>query len=148
MGKTRGFTLIELMVTIAVLAVIAMMATPKMSEMIAKQNLILTARDLSSTLNEARSKAVLTRRNVTVTFNDTTKSSKDNTDTQMFWLAKTGNALTASSPTSIIFTSYGLVKDATDDSDLVVCNTSLHITKTISVSKIGTIVGKSDGSCE
>ncbi|WP_445404257.1 GspH/FimT family pseudopilin [Acinetobacter vivianii] len=148
MGKTRGFTLIELMVTIAVLAVIAMLAVPKMSGMIAKQNLMLTARDLSSTLNEARSKAVLIRRNVTVTLNDTTKSSKDNTDTQMFWLPKTGNALTATSATSIIFTSYGLVKDATDDSDLVICNTSLHITKTISVSKMGTIVGKSDGSCE
>ncbi|EKU60455.1 prepilin-type cleavage/methylation N-terminal domain protein [Acinetobacter sp. WC-323] len=147
MGKTRGFTLIELMVTIAVLAVIAMMAAPKMSEMIAKQNLILTVRDLSSTLNEARSKAVLIRKDVRVTFNDTTKSSKNNTDTQMYWLAKTGNALTASSATSIIFTSYGLVKDATNDSDLVICNSDLHITKTISVSRMGTIVVKSDGAC-
>jgi prepilin-type N-terminal cleavage/methylation domain-containing protein len=33
MGKNRGFTLIELMVTIAVLAIIAMMAAPAFSNM-------------------------------------------------------------------------------------------------------------------
>ncbi len=35
----RGFTLIELMVTIAVLAIIVMMAAPSFGNMLAQQNL-------------------------------------------------------------------------------------------------------------
>ena len=39
MKKIQGFTLIELMVTIAVLAIIAMMAAPTFGDMLDKQNL-------------------------------------------------------------------------------------------------------------
>ena len=45
--KNHGFTLIELMVTIAVIAIIAMMAVPSMGNLIAKQRLNTTAKDLA-----------------------------------------------------------------------------------------------------
>lgn len=145
--KNQGFTLIELMVTIAVMAIIATMAAPSMGNLVAKQKLILTTKDLSHTLWEARGKAVLIRKDVTVTLNDLTKSSKDNTDIQMYWNPKDGNALTSTSVTSIIFTPYGIVKDATTDSDLMICNNHLNIAKTITVTRMGTLSNKSDGAC-
>ncbi|MDN5418428.1 MAG: prepilin-type N-terminal cleavage/methylation domain-containing protein, partial [Acinetobacter sp.] len=45
MQKNRGFTLIELMVTIAVLAIIASIAAPSFSENIIRQNLDSSGRE-------------------------------------------------------------------------------------------------------
>ena len=143
----HGFTLIELMVTIAVMAIIATMAAPSFGNLVEKQKLILTTRDLSHKLWEARSKAVLIRKDVTVTLNDVTKSSKNDTDIQMYWNPKDGNALTSSSITSIIFTPYGIVKDATTDRDLMICNNYLNIAKIVTVTRMGTLSNKSDGAC-
>lgn len=58
MGKTRGFTLIELMVTIAVLAVIAMMAAPSFTQIIRKNQLNRDTRDFVDLLSETRSEAI------------------------------------------------------------------------------------------
>lgn len=145
--KNQGFTLIELMITIAIVAIIATMAAPSFGNLVAKQKLILTTRDLSHKLWEARSKAVLIRKDVTVTLNDATKSSKDDTDIQMYWNPKDGNALTSPSATSIIFTPYGIVKDAITDSDLMICNSHLNIKKTITVTRMGTLSNKNDRTC-
>ncbi len=147
MRKIQGFTLIELMVTIAVLGIIATMAAPSMNRIVEKQQLILTTKELSNTLLEARSKAVLIRKDVTVTLNDATKSSKDNTDIQIYWNPKNGNTLTSTSVTSVIFTPYGILKDTTIDSDLMICNSHLKIKKIITVTRMGTLSNKSDGTC-
>lgn len=64
--KNHGFTLIELMVTIAVMAIIATMAAPSFSENIAKQSLDNSSKELLLVLNEGRSKAVALRSVVVV----------------------------------------------------------------------------------
>ncbi|MEO3356428.1 pilus assembly FimT family protein [Acinetobacter haemolyticus] len=58
MGKNWGFTLIELMVTIAVLAIVAMMAAPSFSQTILKNQLNQDTRDFVDQLNETRSEAI------------------------------------------------------------------------------------------
>lgn len=70
MGKTRGFTLIELMVTIAVLAVIAMMAAPVLTNIIYKSQLNNDARDFTDKLVELRSDAVLKQKNQTLSLDE------------------------------------------------------------------------------
>ena len=58
MQKNRGFTLIELMVTIAVLAIIATMAAPSFMQMIRKNQLTADTRDFVDLLSEVRSEAI------------------------------------------------------------------------------------------
>ena len=53
----RGFTLVELMITIGVMAIIAVMAVPSFTNMLLKQNLNKSTRDLVIVLEKARSKA-------------------------------------------------------------------------------------------
>lgn len=58
MKKNKGFTLIELMITIAVLAIIATMAVPSFSQTIRKNQLIRDTRDFVDLLAETRSEAI------------------------------------------------------------------------------------------
>lgn len=51
----EGFTLVELMVTIAVMAIIALMAAPSMSNLLESKRLDANQRDLINTLSEAKS---------------------------------------------------------------------------------------------
>ena len=64
--RNQGFTLVELMVTIAVLAIMAMMAAPSFSNMLMSQNLKSTAFNMKDTLKEARSRAMLNRNETVV----------------------------------------------------------------------------------
>lgn len=65
--KICGFTLIELMVTVAVLAVLASLAAPSFSQLLAAQRVRTTGYDIVSDLVLARSEAIKRGENVTVT---------------------------------------------------------------------------------
>lgn len=58
MKKQRGFTLIELMVVIAIAAIMASLAAPSFSDFINRTRLTSTMSQLSSDLNRARSEAI------------------------------------------------------------------------------------------
>ncbi len=59
MQKNKGFTLIELMVTIGVLAIVAGMAAPSMTHILRKQRLMTDAQDFINLAVQLRSEAVL-----------------------------------------------------------------------------------------
>lgn len=61
MQKNNGFTLIELIVTIAVMAIIAMMAAPSFVEIIRKNDVNAEAQNLIFLLQETRGDAIFTR---------------------------------------------------------------------------------------
>ncbi|ENV10334.1 hypothetical protein F966_01513 [Acinetobacter higginsii] len=63
---TSGFTLVELIVTIAVLAIIAVTAAPSFATMYSRQKLESSARELAMKIAEARSQAVLLRQSTGV----------------------------------------------------------------------------------
>ena len=69
---SSGFTLIELMVTIAVLAIIVGIAAPNISTQLANQRVKSTAATLANALKEAKVESILRRQNVEVVYNPNT----------------------------------------------------------------------------
>lgn len=139
MGKSRGFTLVELMVTIAIFAVIAMMAMPTFNNIELAQNFNKSTQDLVSQLNQARSKAVLERRSIEVKLN----SSNADTVSTLNW-SPTGLAILKSdSPMTITFLLNGGVQnfDANiKNKPFIICNKSGgDKSKSIHISLMGTI---------
>ena len=68
-NKHKGFTLIELMVTIAVMAIIAMMAAPSFIDIMRKNQLNSDTRDFIRLLVETRSEAIFKQQSRKITFN-------------------------------------------------------------------------------
>ena len=161
-NKNQGFTLIELMVTIAVMAIIAMMAAPSFGNLIQKQNLNRSTQELIGQLNNARSKAVLERRNVEVVlaFNSSAVQVAD-TPEKLNWYPSGKAVLKTGSVDSIFFGISGGVFinnpsdatrkiPATTDTVFTVCNLDIKNeknAKTITVSRMGTIQPTVDGTC-
>ena len=68
---SSGFTLIELMVTIAVLAIIVSIAAPSISTQLANQRVKSTTATLANALKEAKAESIIRRQNVTLSYNNT-----------------------------------------------------------------------------
>ncbi|MCM1959571.1 prepilin-type N-terminal cleavage/methylation domain-containing protein [Acinetobacter modestus] len=144
MGNNRGFTLIELMVTIAVLAIVTVMAIPTFDKVVLAQNFNKSTQDLVVQLNNARSKAVLERRSVEVKLNSlSTDTVNPDTVTTLNW-GPTGYAILKSgSPTTITFLLSGGVKDYDaniKNKPFVICNKNGgNKSKSIDISLMGTV---------
>ncbi|MDH0655612.1 prepilin-type N-terminal cleavage/methylation domain-containing protein [Acinetobacter johnsonii] len=144
--RYRGFTLIELMVTIAIMVIIAMMAAPSFADMLAKQRLNSTTKELMETLTKARNQAVLLRTTTTVNLNTT----GTNTSIVYFWSPAENTTLTSpTSLSSINFRSDGTTSSIASDTSFVVCSSSSLTTKTFSLSVVGNtyVTPQNDGDC-
>mgnify|MGYP001618719237 CR=1 FL=1 len=156
MHKSRGFTLIELMVTIAVMAIIAMMAAPSFGNLLQKQNLNRSAQDLLGMLQQARAKAALERREVTVDLItqkdrlDKNQSLLANDEKTIYWLPQGKAILKSDSPAVITFQLNGGVKDYDadiKDKPFKICDKAGGSkSKNISLSLMGTI-HVTEGTC-
>lgn len=69
MNKQHGFTLLELMVTVVVAAIILGIAVPNFSSMLARHRLEAAASELKLNLQLARSQAIKRNSDVSVSFN-------------------------------------------------------------------------------
>lgn len=112
---TKGFSLIELIITLVVLAVMAVLAVPSITSLIRDSRLATQADLLVSSLNVARLEAVRQRKNHQVCSSTTPDSGSTcgaNTDWGSGWIikdsgtdvvqriqAKTGITITTNSPT-------------------------------------------------
>ena len=66
MYKTRGFSLIELMTAIAILAILAAVALPAYQTMVLNNRIVTTTNGLLGILQLARSESVKQRREITI----------------------------------------------------------------------------------
>lgn len=65
--RSRGFTLVELMITLAILAIVAAIAAPSFSDMIKRNKRVACGNELVGALQLARSEAVRSAQAITVT---------------------------------------------------------------------------------
>lgn len=70
-SASSGFTLIELMVTIAVMAIIVSIAAPNVSSQLANQRVKSTTATLHTALREAKTESIIRRKAITVSIKDT-----------------------------------------------------------------------------
>ncbi|EKU51820.1 type II transport GspH family protein [Acinetobacter sp. 1592897] len=144
----------ELIVTIAVMAIIAMMAAPSMSNLLKSKRLDTNQRDLISTLSEAKSQAVLGRQNVSVNLN----SAASNTATLLNWQPTSNNTLTLKNIaadntqsslaiTTLTFNANGVVSNITQDALISICNSRINKKKNFILTKLGALVFKAEETC-
>lgn len=194
--KEQGFTLIELMVTIAVLAIIAMMAVPSFGDLVAKKKLDITARDFALVFGEARGQAISLRKNIIIKLtcplnSDGIIECPPNTSTTYSWISKNNDIELASDAIDVMFSGLGIAEQRTklidnpsfdpdyehtkpDGTKIVgdtlllpepdkslnpskipeivpleftLCNAEIKTSKTILVSKIGTVDSITTGVC-
>ena len=66
MGNSRGFTLVELIVTTTIIAILIVIAMPSFGDMLTRQKLDASTREFMAGLSQARSQATVLRRTVAV----------------------------------------------------------------------------------
>lgn len=109
--NSSGFTLIELMVTIAVLAIIVGIAAPSISTQLANQRVKSTAATLANALKEAKVESILRRQNITVIYTSTSTpktiklqaGSEDISTYNLSAKSTVTQTITPSTVTSIVF---------------------------------------------
>lgn len=124
MRSQRGFTMIELMVTIAILAIIATLAAPSLGQMLRNTKVNTSSGDILSFLQQSRTEAIRLGKTVTVcgtsdgstclAVNQTNWSTGliarypvSGTATLIQKLAFSNAQLTVTAPATITFNSFG-----------------------------------------
>ena len=155
--KNIGFTLIELMVTIAVLAIIVTIAAPNISTHLANSRVTSTASSLSNALKEAKAESVIRRQNVTVSY-DATSTPKaiiltdSNANQIASYSINDKSVITeAITPTTVTAVSFRPNKVLDDRASVVysVCDTNTGASRRqVSVSSVTNITNQlGGGSC-
>lgn len=146
MNFLRGFTLIELIVTMAIMAIIVTMAAPSFSRLFEEQRLNQSTRALINQLAQARSQAATARVETTVNLNSTAVD----TATTRNW-SPTENIQLIVSDTSISSIVFRFDGTTTLNQALTfrVCNTKLNVSKVFTLGRIGSVVKQPDimGTC-
>ena len=155
-----GFTLIELMVTIAVLAIIVSIAAPSMSTQLANQRVKSTSSIIESALKEAKAESIIRRQNIDVIYNSASNPKtivlQSSSGVELFTYnindQNTVAITTMSTPpialTTVTFQPNKLIA-GDDEISYSICDSSSsnETPKQVSVSKITNINITNSGSC-
>lgn len=146
-----GFTLIELMVTIAVLAIIVSIAAPSISTQLANQRVKSTAATLENALKEAKVESVIRRQDIALVYDNTSNPrviTTNSSGTNAGVIARHNynpNSTIVSTPRAITFEPSKRVSAMVT---YTICDTNAAATsRVISVSRVANITNQTGGSC-
>lgn len=145
-NNSSGFTLIELMITIAVLAIIVSIAAPNISTQLANQRVKSTTATLENALKEAKVESILRRQDLTFTYNNNgTNAGSINIGNIFSYSYSSKSTITDSeSKNPITFEPSKRVESTI----YTICDENAAATpRQVSVSKIANISIKSGGTC-
>ncbi|OXL24029.1 pilus assembly protein [Psychrobacter sp. DAB_AL32B] len=148
---SSGFTLIEMMVTIVVLAIIVSIAAPSMSNQLANQRVKSTTATLANALKEAKAESIIRRQNVTLSYNNTsnprviTITSSDTSVIANYSYTAQNTIRPLLSTTTVIFEPS---KRVTEVRTFTICDNNLNATsRQIVVNKVAKITSQTGGTC-
>ena len=153
---SSGFTLIELMVTIAVMAIIVSIAAPNISTQLANQRVKSTAATLANALKEAKVESVIRRQNVTIIYNAATTPKTltlraNNNDIASYTIndkSSVTSAINPSSVTSIVFRpDKTIANGATVLYTICDSGSNYETSRQVSLSRIGNVNTMNAGNC-
>jgi len=141
----QGFTLIEVLIVIAIIAIVASIAAPRFQNTIQAQSLNAQAKDLILLLNTARSQALTLRQEANVNIN----SDMNDTGLDFNWQSEKKNKIVEKTTQfTITFLPNGTVKGFnTSTTSISLCNSVLKKSKKIRISRTGSVAMLADGTC-
>ena len=154
--SSSGFTLIELMVTIAVLAIIVGIAAPSISTQIANQRVKSTAINIESALKEAKAESIIRRQNVTVTYSNTlntiTLTGRNSTVIATYNVnsqSTVSRVITPATVTQVVFQPNKLISGASTEVVYAICDSgsSNETPRQVRINSIANISITNAGSC-
>lgn len=150
-SSQSGFTLVEMMIVVSVMAVIAAMAFPSIQRQIASANIISATGNIESVLKEARANALIQKRNVTVALSGRTLTVSDGSTTLSTLTLPSKISITQenSMPASITFTHLKTVSTGLSaDAGFGVCYQGVSTDKkVVRVDRMANITIVTSGSC-
>jgi type IV fimbrial biogenesis protein FimT len=149
-----GFTIIELLVVVAILAIMAALAGPSMTRIVGQQRLKSAATDLHLAMVKARSEAIKRNANVTVRPVDgnwengwTIPDPVDSTAPGLSVRGATSSVAVTTTATQVVFVGSGRTTPATAGASFVFTSTAANASKCLAIDPSGRPYVKEGSSC-
>ena len=149
-ASSAGFTLIELMVTIAVMAIIVSIAAPNISTQLANQRVKSTTATLANALKEAKAESIIRRQDISFTYDNdganagTIKTAQGTTNIANYTYDDKITISDSATKTKITFSPS---KRVDNENTYTICDTNTAATpRQVSISKLANISVKTVGS--
>ncbi len=150
-NNVAGFTLIELMVTIAVMAIIVSIAAPSIGTQLANQRVKSTTATLANALKEAKAESIIRRQPITVSFINNSNNAGTinianiaNYSYNAKSTIKAKNTINETVATQITFES----SKRANAIDFTICdNDTLATPRQVSITAVAIITSKTGGVC-